>query len=137
MTAWLKVIGTSKWPLRDDWGHDAPPLLRTASFGKRPGSGSFAEGDDFIYYALRGDISRVVAIGKVAGDVYFDESRVEDPGWPWLAPVEIHAKFDLIQDGIPLERLDVDRALTKSVQQKSHIRLTSPEFERARRWFGV
>jgi hypothetical protein len=137
MTAWLKVIGTSKWPLRNDWGSHAPPLLRTASFGKRPGSGSFVPGDDFLYYALRGDLSRVVAIGEVIGRVYYDRTREEDPGWPWLAPVRIRAKRDLISDGIPLESLDVGRMLTKSVQQKSHIRLTPAEFDRARHEFRV
>ena len=137
MTAWLKVIGTSKWPLRNDWGSHAPPLFRTASFGKRPGTGSFVPGDDFLYYALRGDISRVVAIGKVVGRVYYDVTREEDPGWPWLAPIDIRAKRDLISNGFPLDRLDVDRTLTKSVQQKSHIRLTAAEFELARREFGV
>ncbi|MDQ5820577.1 MAG: hypothetical protein M3540_03965 [Actinomycetota bacterium] len=137
MTAWLKVIGTSKWPLRDDWGTHAPPLLRSASFGKKPGKGSFVPGDDFVYYALRGDLSRVVAIGKVVGPHRFDQSRVVDPGWPWLADVEIHAKRDRIQDGFALDLLDVDRALRRSVTQKSHIRLTASEFERARDLFGT
>lgn len=137
MTAWLKVIGTSKWPLRDDWGSHAPPLLHAASFAKKPGSGSFVPGDDFVYYALRGDMSRVVAIGKVVGDHRFDRSRVEDPGWPWLADVEILAKRDLIQDGFALDLLDVDRTLRRSVTQKSHIRLRPEEFARARELFGI
>lgn len=137
MTIWLKVIGTSKWPLRNDWGSHAPPLLRTASFSKRPGRDSFVPGDDFLYYALRGDISRIVAIGKVVDRIYYDVTREEDPGWPWLAPIEIERKHDLISDGFPLDRLDVDRTLTRSVTQKSHIRLTPAEFALARREFGV
>lgn len=107
------------------------------SFGKRPGAGSFVPDDDFLYYALRGDISRVVAIGKVVGRVYHDVTREGDPGWPWLAPVAIERKHDLISDGFTLDRLDVDRTLTRSVTQKSHIRLTPAEFELARREFGV
>jgi len=137
MTAWLKVIGTSKWPLRGDWSHHAPPLLRNASFGKKPGADSFVPGDDFVYYALRGDLSRVVAIRKVVGDVFYDRTREEGPGWPWLAPVEIQARKERISDGYPLTYLDADRNLTRSVTQKSHIRLTPAEFERARRAFGL
>ena len=137
MTAWLKVIGTSKWPLRDDWGSHAPPLLRAASFAKKPGSGSFVPGDDFVYYALRGDISRLVAIGKVVGDHRFDRSRIDDPGWPWLADVEILAMRDRISDGYSLDLLDVDRQLTRSVTQKSHIRLRPAEFECVRLLFDI
>jgi hypothetical protein len=137
VTAWLKVIGTSKWPLRDDWGSHAPPLLRTASFAKKPGAGAFAPGDEFVYYALRGDMSRVVAIGEVVGDVYYDASREESPGWPWLVPVRIEARKTFIHEGFPLSDLDVDRTLTRSVTQKSHITLRPPEFERARRLFGI
>jgi hypothetical protein len=135
MTAWLKVIGTSGSPIRNDWGSDAPNLLKSATFAKRPGEGSFAPGDDFLYYALRGDISRVVAIGKVVGRPRYEAHR--DPGWPWLIDVAIEAKRDLVADGIPLHRLDVDRTLTRSVTQKSHIRLMPAEFALARREFGV
>jgi hypothetical protein len=137
VTAWLKVIGTSKWPLRNDWGHHAPPLLRSASFGKAPATASFVPGDDFVYYAFRGDISRVVAIGKVVGRIRYDQSREDDPGWPWLADVEILVKKDLISDGFALDALDVDRTLTRSVTQKSHIRLRPAEFAEARTLFGI
>lgn len=44
MSAWLKVIGTSSWPLRDDWASYAPPLLRSASFAKKPGQGFLRPG---------------------------------------------------------------------------------------------
>jgi len=137
MTAWLKVIGTSKWPLRDDWGSHAPPLLRTASFARRPGKGSFAPGDPFVYYALRGDISRLVAIGEVVGVAYYDRTREEEPGWPWLVPIRIDVKKDVIGEGFPLTAIEVERELTKSVQQKSHIRLRPAEYARARRAFGL
>jgi hypothetical protein len=137
VTAWLKVIGTSKGPLRDDWGNHAPPILRSASFKKRPGEGSFVPGDDFVYYALRGDISRVVAIGRVVGQPNYDRSREEDPGWPWLVDVDIAAKKDLISEGFPLHILECDRNLTKAVQRRSHMRLTPDEFARARRAFGI
>jgi hypothetical protein len=137
MTLWLKVIGTSTSPLRDDWGSHAPPLLRTASFAKRPGRGSFSTGDDFVYYALRGDISRIVALGHIVDEPYFDERRVEDPGWPWLVPIEIVARRDRIADGFPLNLINVGRDLLKSVQQKSHIRLTPEEYAEARRLFGL
>jgi hypothetical protein len=137
MTAWLKVIGTTQWPLRDDWANHAPPLMRSASFAKKPGAGSFVPGDDFVYYALRGDISRLVAIGKVVGNHRFDKTRVADPGWPWVADVEILAKRDLIRDGFALDLIDVDRNLRRSVTQKSHIRLRPGEFTLARKLFEV
>jgi hypothetical protein len=137
VTAWLKIIGKSDWPLRDDWGHHAPPLLRTATFAKRPGERAFVPGDDFVYYALRGDISRLVAIGKVTGRPRYDRSREEDPGFPWLVDIEIRAKRDLVGDGFSLDLLDVDRPLRRSVTQKSYIRLRPAEFARARELFGV
>jgi hypothetical protein len=137
MTAWLKVIGKSDQPLRNDWGSHAPPLLRTMTFSKRSGQGSLVRGDEFVYYALHRGYSRVVAIGRIVGDVYYDHQRQIDPGWPWLAPIEIDAKRDLISDGFPLDRLDVGRTLTRSVMQKSHIRLTDDEFALAKSEFGV
>ena len=137
MTAWLKVIGTSDGTLRDDWGSHVPHILRYASFAKPPGNGSFIPGDDFVYYALRGDISRVVAVGRVTGRGHQDESRIEDPGWPWLVPVEIEARTELISEGFPLDRFDVDRHLTKSVQRHSHISLRPAEYRLVRDAFGL
>ncbi len=136
MTAWLKVIGTSSSPLRNDWTKHAPSLLQYASFAKRPGMGSWVRGDEFVYYALRGDLSRVVAVGRVVGPKLLDTSRIEDPGWPWLVEVEIDAKCDLIGDGFELDLLDVARELKRSVQRRSHLRLSPEEFDRARLLFG-
>jgi hypothetical protein len=135
MTAWLKVIGTSNEPIKNDWGSHAPVLLHSATFARRPGRGSFVPGDDFVYYALRGDISRVVAIGRVVGRPRYEAHR--DPGWPFLVDIAIESKRDLVSDGFPIDRLDVDRTLKRSVTQKSHIRLTPAEFARARREFGL
>lgn len=93
-------------------------------------------GDVFAYYALRGDISRVVAAGRVVGRPYFDESRVEDPGFPWLVPIELDVREDLIAEGTPLDAVERARNLLKSVQQKSHIRLTELEFASILRLLG-
>ena len=49
----------------------------------------------------------------------------------------IRAKRVLIRDGFPLDSLDVDRKLVRSVRRYSHIRLTPAEFARARELFGV
>lgn len=135
MTAWLKVIGTTERPLRDDWADDAPSLVRRASFGRRPGQGSFVPGDVFAYYALRGDLSRVVAVGRVVGRVYYEAAHA--PGWPWLVPVELDARADHISRGFSLDLLTIDRDLLRSVQRRSHLRLTSEEFGRARQLFGL
>ena len=137
MTVWLKVIGKSDQPLRDDWGSHAPPLLRTMTFSKRPGRGSLSRAMISSTTHFIGTTSRVVAIGRIVGDLYYDHQRRIDPGWPWLAPIEIEAKRDLIRDGFPLDRLDVGRTLTRSVMQKSHIRLTDAEFALARDEFGL
>jgi hypothetical protein len=137
MTLWLKTIGTSLNPLRDDWSNHAPPLLRYASFAKPPARTSFVPEDEFAYYALRGDISRVVAVGRVEGPIFFDQARIENPGWPWLVPIALEAKKDLISQGFALDLIDVDRPLTRSVTQKSHIRLEPAEFENIKRLFGL
>lgn len=137
MTAWLKVIGKSDDPLRDDWGEHAPSILRYASFAKQPGRGSFVPGDDFVYHAIGRDLSRVVAVGRVVGEGFLDDGRIEKRGWPWLVPVELHARKELIRDGFSLDLLDDRRELTKSVRRQSHIVLHQPEFEKARRLFGL
>ena len=139
MTAWLKVIGKTDDPLRDDWGNHAPSILRYASFAKEPGRGSFVAGDEFAYYAVGQDFSRVVAIGRVVGKGFLDDGRIEKRGWPWLVPVEIKTRRDLISDGFSIDLLDVDRPvpLRKSVQQKSHIVLRPAEYARARALFGL
>ena len=93
----MKVIGTSL-AYEERLGSDATILLRSATFAKAPGEGSFVPGDDFVYYALRGDISRVVAIGKVVGRPRYEAHR--DPGWPWLVDIAIEAERDPISDGI-------------------------------------
>ena len=135
MAYWLKVIGTSQWPLRDDWLNHAPSLRTHASFARRPGVGSFVDGDDFVYYALRGDLSRIVAIGKVLRAAVYEASH--DPGWPWLAEVRLDSVVESIGSGFPLELLDVDRPLLKSVQRRSHVRLSQEEFSRAQALFGL
>jgi hypothetical protein len=137
MTAWLKVIGMVDGELRDDWGRHAPPLLRYASFSKRPGRGSFVPGDAFAYHAIGFDHSRVVAVGTVVDELFFESTRQQDPGWPWLAPIEIEAKRQLISEGFPLDQFDVERQLNRSVTQKSHIRLRLSEFQLIRRAFNL
>jgi hypothetical protein len=137
MTAWLKVIGKADVPLRDDWGSHAPSILRYASFAKRPGRRSFVPGDEFVYHAIGEEMSRVVAIGRVVGDGVLDDGRIEKRGWPWLVPVELEARRDLISQGFSLDLLDVDRPLKASVRRHSHIVLHPQEFAQARRLFGL
>jgi hypothetical protein len=97
MTARLKVIGTSTLPITNHRSSDVPVLLRSATFARKLGKGSFVPGDDFVYSALRRDISRVVAIGRVVGWPRYEAHR--DPGWPWLVDIAIEAKRDLVGDG--------------------------------------
>jgi len=137
VTTWLKIIGKSDDPLRDDWGNHAPSILKYASFARRPGRGSFIPGDEFAYYALRGDMSRVVAVGHVVDDVFLDQRGVEKPGWPWLVPVELDAQAKLISEGFPITAIEVDRDLTKRVQRRGLLRLEPGEYELARRLFGL
>jgi hypothetical protein len=137
MTAWIKVIGKTGDPLRDDWGEHAPSILRYASFSKKPGRGSFVPGDDFIYHAIGKELSRVVAIGRVVGHGVLDDGRIEKRGWPWLVPVELHARKELIRDGFSLDLLDDRRKLSRSVRRQSHIVLYPREFEIARGLFGL
>lgn len=139
MTPWLKIIGKSDDPLRDDWGNHAPSILRFASFAKEPGRGSFVPGDEFVYYAVGQEMSRVVAIGRILDEGFLDDGSIEKRGWPWLVPVEIDARRELISEGFSIDLLDFDRAvpLSKSVQQKSHIKLSLGEYARARELFAL
>jgi hypothetical protein len=139
MTAWLKMIGKSDDPLRDDWGNHAPSILQYASFAKEPGRGSFVPGDEFAYHAIGQDMSRIVAIGRVVGEGFLDDGSIEKRGWPWLIPVEIEAKRALISDGFSIDLLEADRhvPLRRAVQQKSHIVLSPREYARARALFDL
>ncbi len=131
MTKWLKVIGASWHPIRHDWTTEGRHLLRTATFSHRC---SWEPGDEFVYHAIGAEGSRVVAIGVVLSSCRHDPSL--DPfSFDFACDVKIKTKRNLVADGIPLEELNVPgtRDLRRSVSQKSHIRLSDEEFERAAR----
>jgi hypothetical protein len=73
MTAWLKMIGKSDDPLRDDWGEHAPWILKYTSFARKPGRGTYVPGDEFVYHAIGQEASRVVAIGHVVDEAFLDQ----------------------------------------------------------------
>jgi hypothetical protein len=132
MTKWLKVIGTNQQRFGGEWGAEAPHLLTTATFPDR-GRPSVAPGDQLVYHAIGQGMSRCVAIGEVIGPVRREPGL--DPGFPWVCEVRLGPKKDLVQDGVPLEELNIGggRDLRISVRQHSHIRLREDEFTNARR----
>jgi len=134
MTKWLKVIGTSAQRFHDNWRTEAPHLLTKATFPER-GHGKYrpsvAPGDQLVYHAVGKVVSRVVAIADVVGPVRYEPRA--DPGFPWICDVQIRAKRDRVEDGVPLEELNAGgRDLRRAVGQHSHIKLAA-EFAKAER----
>lgn len=130
MTKWLKVIGASWHPIQRDWTTEGPFLLHTATFSRRC---SWEPGDEFVYHAIGASESRVVAFGIVLSSCRHDPG-VDPFDFPFVCDVEVTTKRILVEDGVPLEELNVPgpRDLRRSISQKSHIRLTDEEFERAK-----
>lgn len=118
--AWLKTLGTAKAPVPDDWraAHDGA-LLHTITFRRRP---SMEPGHRIALYAA--GWRAVFAAGTITTLPY--EQEGEDP-WPWRVGVHLTHGVALIHDGMPLSALTAEPPLSRSIRQKSHIRISSGE----------
>ena len=116
-----------------DYGRTAP-----AAHGDIPASLFLAPNDEFVYHAIGAADSRVVAAGIVRS-TYRHDPDVDSFDFPFACDVEVRIKRNLLADGVRLEELNVPgmRDLRRSITQKSHIRLTEEEFDRAIQALGV
>lgn len=126
-SVWLKTIGFTGSPPPNDWWEDGE-REHGVDFPYRPRS--IKVGDLLVIYAVGS--GHVVGVAEV----------VSDPGpgpqerWPWRVRINI-LKRKSVDQGFPLEELDDERQLSKSLRQKSYVRLTETEAANALRTFGL
>jgi hypothetical protein len=127
-TVWLKAIGAQGMPAEEIWW-DERNRDQGVDFPYRPRS--VKPGDLLVIYAAgRG---RLVGILEVTSD-WYEGGKSER--WRYRMDTAVRAARP-ISDGIPLETLNDEREIGKSIRQKSHIRLTEAEASRALAAFGL
>jgi hypothetical protein len=119
---WLKAIGAQGWPVEEVWW-DERGRASHIDFPYRPRS--IRPGDLLVIYAA--GTGRVVGILEVVSTWY---AGGENPRWPYRMNTVVRAAT-VVSDGVPLDSLSAERALGKSIRQKSHVRLSEDEAERA------
>jgi hypothetical protein len=127
-SVWLKAIGAVGWPAKENWWTDKD-RDQGVNFPYRPRS--IREGDLLVVYAA--GTGKVVGVLEVASGWYHEG---KEERWPWRMKTRVRAARP-ISEGVALESLSDEREITKSIRQKSHIRLTSNEAAKALAAFGV
>jgi hypothetical protein len=127
-TVWLKTIGAVGRPIDEIWWGDKH---RTdfVDFPYRPRA--IKDGDLLVLYAAT--TGKVVGVMRVKGDWY--EGGATDR-WNYRMDAQLLAKRP-VSEGTPLEDLSEERQITKSIRQKSHIRLSDAEAATALSAFGI
>lgn len=126
---WLKMLGTTEHPMRDDWLNHGPRTTDLVTSRKRM---AMRPGDGIALYATgRG---AVFAFGTVTSFAY-ERPDPGHEGFEWCINVDLGDNYrEFLHDGVPLDLVSVDvRDLRKSIKQKSHIRLSPAEFEAIRK----
>jgi hypothetical protein len=128
---WIKSLGMGarKERFPPDWTHYQDGFFRTAVTFRT--NSSLHAGHGIVYYGSGWRL--VFAVGTVTSEPYrINDSWTAD--WPWVIDVELHHQREFIQEGIPLEDLNVEeRDLRVSIKRHSHIRLSPAELEEAAR----
>lgn len=128
-TVWLKVIGAVGHPISENWWEQSgKERHKYVDFPYRPRS--IRDGDLLVLYGAT--TGNVVGVMRVNGEWY----EGNDDRWKYRMDAEIVAKRPVSQ-GVPLETLSEEREITKSIRQKSHIRLSDAEAARALGEFGL
>lgn len=133
-TFWLKALGLSGNPVRDDWtnrlhGPQKATLDKKVMFPRKP---SIKPGDRLVYYAVGKGV--IFAEGEALSIPYEDQSFVGPDGrtYPWWVDVRIDHSREFVRQGVPLGTISVsDRPLSLLMRRRSHIRLTRAEYNAA------
>jgi hypothetical protein len=128
-TVWLKSIGAVGQPIEGNWWEGPRDREGGVDFPYRPRS--VKDGDLLVLYGST--LGVVVGVMRVKGDWY---AGGETDRWKYRIDGDIIARVPVSQ-GIPLESLSDEREITKSIRQKSHIRLSDAEAARALDAFGI
>lgn len=127
MDYWLKSLGTSEKPMRDDWLSEDRRNRDFVTSRKRM---SMRPGDGIALYAT--GHGSVFAVGIVRSFA-FEHGEPGHEDFDWRINVHLDKTREFIHDGVPLDLVSVDdRDLRTSIKQKSQIRLSQTEFEAIR-----
>jgi hypothetical protein len=126
---WLKAIGTVGWPADEIWWQDDRSRDECIRFPYRPRS--IRPDDLMVIYAA--GTGKLVGVVRAKGDWY--EEGAEER-WPYRIDTEIVVAHP-ISRGVPLASIRVERANTKSIRQKSPVRLSEAEASTALKALGV
>ncbi len=127
-TVWLKAIGAQGFHADEQWW-DERDRNSGVDFPFRPRS--IKPGDLLVVYAA--GTGNLVGVMEVTGD-WYEANRYAR--WPYRMDTTILAARKVSQ-GLPLDMLNSEREIGKSIRQKSHIRLSVGEAQRALDAFGV
>jgi len=120
MTHWLKMIGTADghWP--EDRRYD---LDRIYFRGRKPSG--VHRGDRMVLYGVGCD-KRIFALVEVTSEYHTSDNEE----WPYCVDIVLPIEVNMApRDGVHID--EVSEHLKFSLLRRSHIRLTSEEYERA------
>ncbi len=126
---WLKAIGAVGWPAAERWWDDGMSRGECIRFPYRPRS--IMSGDLLVIYAT--GTGKIVGVVRAKGP-WYDEGAEER--WPYRIDTEIVAARP-VSEGVPLDSINDERQLGKSIRQKSHVRLSESEASAALSALGV
>jgi hypothetical protein len=127
-TVWLKSIGIPSRHAAEEWWNEADND-KGLDFPFRPRS--IQPGDLLAVYASGTGL--VIGIVEVKSSWY---PGGKHPRWPYRMNTEIVAK-EPVSQGVPLASLSNEREITKSIRQKSHVRLSDAEAAAALAALGI
>jgi hypothetical protein len=128
-TVWLKAIGAVGASITENWWEGERDREGGVDFPYRPRA--IKDGDLLVIYGAT--TGMVVGVMRMKGEWY---EGGETDRWKYRMDGEIIARRP-VSEGVPLESISDEREITKSIRQKSHIRLSSAEAETALSAFGV
>jgi hypothetical protein len=117
-TYWLKTIGSTRWPLDDDWIVSRPELLTGVRAPQQPSG--IRSGDRLVYYSAVS--KRIFAIARASQDgdnVAMAPGPGEDQ-WPFLLPVQLLLAIPTLKLAPSWDVLDISDA---TISQKSYVEI--------------
>jgi hypothetical protein len=125
---WLKVVGTARAALPDDWlGSVAGrELLSSVRFPPNKRPSGIARGDRLVYYASGRHVCFAV-VETTSTEPYEDGG---DARWPFVLDVRPRLLLARLADAPSLEELRLRKGRL-SVRRGSHIRLEPSQYRRA------
>jgi hypothetical protein len=134
MTYFVKLLGSSDWPMPDDpWDRD-PEMHREVRFPAKPAPTAVARGDEFIYYAVGG--TKCIFGASRAEDKPVINQHHSNPEvarrWPYAAPVELRKSACVPRLSIAPVLESVAPGLQEHIGHGvSHFEIGQPEFIKA------